>query len=69
MGTIYRNGIKYGGSSSGGGSVDSVSVNGGTPILPDSNGNVNINMMAYANNDTVYVATIEDGDSVVYPHG
>lgn len=56
------------GNRGGSGSVDSVSVNGGTPILPDSNGNVDIDMMAYATNDTVYVATIEDGDSVVYPN-
>lgn len=56
------------GGGGGGGSVDSVSVNGSTPFLPDSNGNVDLDIVAYASNNTMYIAAIEDGDGVIYPN-
>ena len=64
-GTKYK--IPQGGGG-GGGSVDSVSVNGSTPFLPDSNGNVDLDIAAYASNNTMYIAAIEDGDGVIYPN-
>lgn len=68
----YKNGLwqnkPQSGGGGGSGSVNSVSVNGGTPALPDSNGNVNIDIVAYTSDNTMYVATIEDGDEVTYPN-
>ena len=75
MANIYYMGVPYGGRTTGGGggtgTVQSVSVNGGTAVLPDISGNVDLNVAivgAYTSSNTLYIATLEDGDEVTYPN-